>query len=167
MRFYNNRWRYQMRFTLTIATLAVLIALIISPVYAAPLPQDNSIRAAFELLLKTDIVRDSAVGPAGALPAEYEAFETLWKAGKAAEPYALKLISDGTPAARVYGAILLLEFDRAAAEREFPRLEKETIKVGVQSGCFTIPSPVGELVRRLNQGESVIGTPRLPGVRRK
>jgi hypothetical protein len=110
-------------------------------------------------LLKARIVKDRFVGEDGIRPEEYEAFETLWKTRKAAEDYALKLISDGTPAARVYGAILLLEFDKAAADREFQRLKKDTTTVGTQSGCIGWSSTVGEIVRQLDAGKRVIMTP--------
>jgi hypothetical protein len=88
--------------------------------------------------------------------------------GKAAEDYALKLISDGTPAARVYGAILLLEFNQAAAEREFRRLEKEDSQVAVfPGGCLGRTKFVRDLVRELKMGKSIIARPRDKVVKRK
>jgi hypothetical protein len=162
-----NRLRYQMRFTIKVAIIAVLIALVIQPVYARLSPQDDSVRAAFELLLKAGKVNDQAVGIAGARTKEYDAFETLWKAGKSAEDYALKLVLDETPAAQVYGAILLLELDEAAARREFQRLREETSTVMIWSGCVGRQETVGALVRKLERGEMVIFTPTGMGVRRK
>jgi hypothetical protein len=156
-----------MRFTIKVAIQPVLLALIIWPGYALLLPQDDDSRAAFELLLKADVVYDQAVGIAGVRKKEYDAFETLWKAGKAAESYALELVRDGTPAARVYGAILLLEIDKAGANREFPSLKKETTTVRVQSGCIVRQETVGDLVRQLEMRKRVIFTPAGSGVRRK
>ena len=157
-----------MRFTIKVAILAVLVALIIHPGYAMPLPQVDGVRAAFELLLKADAVKGSAIGFAGARPKEYDAFETLWSAGKAAEDYALKLVLDGTPAARVYGAILLLEFDEAAARREFPKLNKDKTTVMIfPGGCVGTQETVSNLIRKLENGELVIRTPKGMGVRRK
>lgn len=144
------------------------MALIVRPAYAVPLPQDDSVRAAFELLLKAKSVDGPSVGRTGARTKEYDAFETLWKAGKAAEDYVLKLVWDGTPAARVYGAILLLEFNQAAAEREFLRLEEEITTVTIfRSGCVGRSQTIGDLVRQLKMGKSVIETPSGRGVRRK
>lgn len=156
-----------MRFTTKVAILPVLLALIIDPGYARLLPQDDRIRAAFDLLLKAGEVKDQAVGYAGERTKEYDAFETLWKAGKAAEDYALKLVLDGTPAAQVYGAILLLELDEATARREFQRLKEETIAVMIWSGCIGRQETVGALVRKLEKGEFVIFKPTGMGVRRK
>jgi hypothetical protein len=157
-----------MRITIKVAILAVLVALIIRPGYAMLLPQDDSVRAAFELLLKAGDVKGSSVGFAGARPKEYDAFETLWSAGKKAEDYALKLVLDGTPAARVYGAILLLELDEAAARREFPKLNKDKTTVMTwPGGCVGIQETVSNLIRKLENGELVIRTPKGMGVRRK
>jgi len=155
-----------MRLTIKVAMLAVLVALIIHPGYATVLPQDDSVRAAFELLLKADDVNGPSVGITGARPKEYDAFETLWNAGKAAEDYALKLVLDGTPAARVYGAVLLLKLDEAAARREFPKLIEDKATVTIcPGGCVCRQETVSNLVRKLEQGKSLIRTPR--GIRRK
>lgn len=157
-----------MRFTIKVAILAVLVALIIRPGYAMLLPQDDSVRAAFELLLEAEDVRSSSFGITGARPKEYDAFETLWNAGKAAEDYALKLVLDGTPAARVYGAILLLKLDEAAARREFRRLKEDKTTVRIcPGGCVCRHETVSNLVRKLEKGESLIRTPTGRGVRRK
>ena len=157
-----------MRITIKVAILTVLVALIIHPGYAMPLPQDDSVRAAFELLLKVREVKGSSIGFAGTRPKEYDAFETLWNAGKAAEGYALKLVLDGTPAARVYGAILLLELDEAAARREFPKLNKDKTTVMLwPGGCIGIQETVSNLIQKLENGELVIPTPKGMGVRRK
>src|SRR5262249_9469081 len=115
-----SRLRYKMRLTTKVAILAVLTATIMRPVYAMLFPQDDNLRAAFELLIKADAVYDRAIGYAGKRPEEYKAFETLWKAGIDGKDYALKLVRAEAPAARVYGAILLLELDKEAAEGEFP-----------------------------------------------
>jgi hypothetical protein len=164
----NSILRCQMRITIKVVTLAVLATLITHSGYAMPLPQDDRVRAAFELLLKADDVKGSSIGFAGSRPKEYDAFETLWNAGKAAGDYALILVLDGTPAARVYGAILLLELDEAAAKREFPRLiEDKTIVTIFPGGCVGSHERVGALVRKLENGELVIRTPKGVGVPRK
>ena len=102
------------------------------------LPQDDSVRAAFELLLKAGDVNGSSVGITGAKPKEYDAFKTLWKAGKAAKDYALRLVLDGTPAARVYGAILLLELDEAVAKWEFRAQGNKSPRSGIHPSARTI-----------------------------
>ena len=153
--------RYQMRVTAKFAIPAMLVALVIHPGYAMLLPRDDSVRAAFELLLKADDVNGPSVGITGARPKEYDAFETLWREGKAAKDYALKLVLDGTPAARVYGAILLLKLDEAAARREFPKLIEDKTTVTIcPRGCVCRQETVSNLVRKLEQGTSLIRTPR-------
>jgi hypothetical protein len=150
-----------MRITIKVVILAVLVTLIIHPGYAMPLPQDESVRVACELLLKADYVNGPSVGITGARPKEYDAFETLWREGKAAKDYALKLVLDGTPAARVYGAILLLKLDEAAARWEFPKLiEDKTIVTICPGGCVCRQETVSSLVRKLEKGKSLIRTPR-------
>jgi hypothetical protein len=123
-------------------------------------PQDYSVRAAFEILLKTDAVYDRMIGPSGKRPDEYKAFEILWKAGETGKDYALKLVRAGAPAAQVYGAILLIELDKGAAEREFPRLEEETTIVEIHSGCDIEPKTIRDIVRQLKLGGFVIFTPK-------
>jgi len=150
-----------MRLTIKVAILAVLVALIIHPGYAMVLPQDDSVCAAFELLLKADDVNGPSVGITGARPKEYDAFETLWREGKAAKDYALKLVLDGTPAARVYGAILLLKLDEAAARRDFQKLiEDKTTVLICPGGCVCRQETVSNLVRKLEKGKSLVRTPR-------
>jgi hypothetical protein len=157
-----------MRFTIKIAILAVLVTLIIRPGYAMPLPQNDGVRAAFELLLKAVDVKGSSGGFGGMRPKEYDAFATLWSEGKAAEDYALKLVLDGTPAARVYGAILILEFDEAAARREFTKLKEDKTTVSIfPGGCVGRYETVSDLIRKLENGESLIPTPKATGVRPK
>jgi hypothetical protein len=148
-----------MRLTIKVAILAMLITFVIQLGYAMLSPQDDSVRAAFELLLEAGDVKDQAVGIAGTRPKEYDAFETLWKSGKAAEDYALKLVLDGTPTAQVYGAILLLDLDEAAARREFRWLKEETTEVRIQSGCLGGSETVGNLIQKLEKGELIISTP--------
>lgn len=149
-----------MRITIKVATLAVLLALSIRPGYAMLLPQDDSVRAAFELLFKADDVKSSSIGFAGTRPKEYDAFETLWNAGKAAEDYALKLVSEGSPAARVYGAILLLKLDEAAARREFRGLKEDKTAVMIwPGGCVGRRDTVSNLVRKIEEGELIIRMP--------
>jgi hypothetical protein len=113
------------------------------------LPQDDNLRTAFELLLNTDAVYDRAIGYAGKRPEEYKAFETLWKAGIEGKDYALKLVRAEAPAARVYGAILLLELDKEMTEREYPRLEEEITTVWIHFGCVRESVTIGDIVRQL------------------
>jgi hypothetical protein len=148
-----------MRFTTKVLISAMVVALISNPGYAMPVPQNDRIRSAFDLLLKVDAVYDRFFGYAAARTKEYEAFETLWNAGKAAEDYALKLVSDGTPAARVYGTILLLNIDEAAARREFQTLKEEKSALLTWSGCVGRQETVGSLVQKLERGELVISAP--------
>src|SRR5262245_38395212 len=153
--------RCQMRLTIKVAILVVLVALIVHPGCAMVLPQYDSVRAAFELLLKADNVNGPSVGITGARPKEYDAFETLWREGKAAKDYALKLVLDGTPAARVYGAILLLKLDEAAARRDFQKLiEDKTTVLICPGGCVCRQETVSNLVRKLEKGKSLVRTPR-------
>jgi hypothetical protein len=156
-----------MRFATKVLILAVVVALIAHSGYAMPLPQNDRVRPAFELLLKAGAVYDRSFGYAAVRTKEYEAFETLWTAGKAAEDYALKLVSDGIPAARVYGAILLLKLDKAAALREFQKLKEEKSELTIWSGCIGMQETVGSLVQKLDHGELVISTPMDKPVRRK
>src|SRR5262245_44549339 len=156
-----------MRFTTKALISAILAILITLTGYALVSPQDDKLRAAFELLLKADAVKDRAVGYAGITPEEYKAFEALWNAGKAAEAYALKLVSDGTPAGRVYGAILLLKLDEAAARQAFPKLKEEKDTIEIWRGCIIMQETIGALVRQLEQGNPVIITPGDRPVRRK
>jgi hypothetical protein len=148
-----------MRPTTKVAILAVLVATIMRPVYAMLLPQDDNLRAAFELLLKTDAVYDRAIGDGGKRPEEYKAFENLWKAGIEGKNYALKLVRAEAPAARVYGAILLLELYKEVAEQEFPRLEEEITTVWIHFGCERESATIGDIVRQLKIGGFVIMTP--------
>jgi hypothetical protein len=54
-----------MRFTIKVAILALQMALVLQPGFAMLLPQDYSVRAAFEILIKTDAVYDRMIGSTG------------------------------------------------------------------------------------------------------
>ncbi|HKQ78940.1 MAG TPA: hypothetical protein VJ810_34905 [Blastocatellia bacterium] len=147
---------------ISVIRVAILVgfpAFFVSPVDARPLPQDDVFRASFELLLKADAVYDRAIGDKGIRPEEYKAFETLWRAGKEGKDYALKLVRAEAPAARVYGAILLRELAKEAAEQEFPRMEEEITTVWIHFGCERDPATIGDIVRLLKMGGFVIMTP--------
>ena len=138
-----------------------LIAVGSAPVAQDAVPSSSDARAAsaYEILLRAERVYDAAVGYAGESTPEYEAFAELVEDGRLAIGYARRLVRSARPAARAYGAILLIEIDRSAAESEFPRLEEEATAVEVMSGCLIDTYSISDIVMRLRAGEAVILTP--------
>ena len=146
---------------LALALLLVLLGLAL-PSVAMPRSQgDGRLQSAYEVLLAAKTVSDNAVGYGATRTKEYDAFETLWLAGKAAVPLATQLCRSGVPAARAYGIILLSGLDELAAKRELPRLEDDSTTVLVLSGCIGMPQTIREIAILATQGGLVITTPKV------
>jgi hypothetical protein len=57
------------------------------------------------------------------------------------------LLANGTPAGKLYGAVLLKQTGRVGDNDSFKKLEKDTRKVAYLSGCKGFETSVGEVAR--------------------
>ncbi len=58
------------------------------------------------------------------------------------------LLANGSPAGRIYGAILMKESSRFGNDDSFGKLIKDTSKVTFRSGCESFQTTVGEVCRK-------------------
>ena len=117
-------------------------------------------KSSVEVLLRAERLDDSAVGYAGERTVTYDAFSQLYKAGKASTDDAKHLIADATPEGRVYGLLILRHIAPADAEMWTKRMLLDRARVTVMNGCLIHHSTVGELVAKIQGGESIISLPR-------
>ncbi|WP_020670631.1 hypothetical protein [Amycolatopsis nigrescens] len=90
----------------------------------------------FDQLRTADVVAFGGVGFANELLPVTEAYRRARAAGDAARDRAEQLLTDGSPAGRVYAATLLGELDPAAGEQAWHRLSTDESQVTVFDGCL-------------------------------
>jgi hypothetical protein len=96
--------------------------------------------AYLEILRQAGSVDDSAIGYAAVKSETYQAFEMAIAQGSDIRPAIEYLLQAGTPAGRVYAAVLLRRLDAAAGEVAIAQLRTEEVAVMRLSGCdrFTV-----------------------------
>jgi hypothetical protein len=141
--------------------LFALVLAYCSPVceQAASARQSSLSSAPLRILMQAEYVDDGAVGFAAETTATYCAFLQLYGAQEGARSHADDLLEHGTPAARVYGLILLAQIDRREATARAERLREDTDKVIVRTGCILTLSSVGELAGRISKAEPILLVP--------
>jgi hypothetical protein len=112
-----------------------------------------------ETLAQAREVDDALIGFSGDRSPLYEAFASLYARGPDAIDEARRLIEKGTPAARVYGYLLLRHASKGEADGWRQRLGDDRRGVVVLSGCIERLGRVGDLIREIDDGKQVIVLP--------
>ena len=106
------------------------------------------------------MVDDAVVGDAGARTAAYDAFSKLYKGGKESSGAATRLVNVGSPAARIYGYLILRHIAPADAQAVERTISGDEATVTVRNGCEAWQSTVGSLLKRLQKGDTIIELPK-------
>jgi hypothetical protein len=101
-----------------------------------------------ELISSTEL-HTSAVGFAGQKSPTFQSFENVLKQGESAETVFIKCLKDGTPAARLYGAIGLFSLDKEKGQKALQSLSGDHDTVTLFQGCIKSNHEVGELATAL------------------
>ena len=88
--------------------------------------------------------------------AQWLAFQKHLKFGGTAKPQIQELLDKGTPAGRLYGAILLKQIDPAVAGLALNKMKEDKTPVNYIVGCGVGSTTVGALAGRILKGEELV-----------
>ncbi len=111
-------------------------------------------------LAKTDGISSRHIGVAAAKSPLYSAFEQALEAGSVIRPEIDWLMSEGTTAGRIHGAVLLLHLDPKAGRQALEEMRSDQTMILESSGCLMMPNPVSTIVTEILQGQSVLPIPK-------
>jgi hypothetical protein len=97
-------------------------------------------------LLQAGSVDDAAIGFAAVKSVTYQAFEEAIAQGSQIRPEIEYVLQAGTPAGRVYAAVLLRRLDEQAGEAAITQLRTEEVMVMRFSGCDRSPVSMAEAI---------------------
>lgn len=86
----------------------------------------------------------------------WKAFQKYKKFGASAKDEIITLIAKAAPAGRLYGVILLKEFDAKGASKELDKMKADKTAVMYFHGCSGETSTVGALAQRIANGEELV-----------
>jgi hypothetical protein len=102
---------------------------------------------------------DSAVGYAAQRSDTFKAFEMAYLAGSAISEDLEWLLHNGSPAGRLYAAILIVKLDKEAGKKALESLKSDADLVEYRSGSLVETRSVGELAADALKGETLIILP--------
>ncbi len=106
------------------------------------------------------VMTDRAIGAAAAKPSLYSAFEEALKAGSELRPEIDWLLNEGTPAGRIYGAVLLLHIDAKAGRQALEQMQSDQTLIGSNNPLFFGQmTPVSTIVKEILNGSSTLPLP--------
>jgi hypothetical protein len=139
---------------------ACLTGLSVSPyALSAPIPTQAESKAIAQMpayltmLLEANTLDDRAIGVAAAKTQTYAAFEQALLARDSIRPEVETILQQGTPAGRIYAALLLSNFDAKAGKSALEQLQSEQIEVTRRSGCEVFVIRVSQVATEILHGE--------------
>jgi hypothetical protein len=155
-----------MQKTLLALTIALCATGMNAPIFATramadSMPPESSVTtpaslpAYLETLLEATTFDDSAVGVAAVKTATYQAFEQAIEAGDRIRPEIEYVLQQGTPAGRLYAALLLLHFDRESGKQALEQLRSEEVMVTRFSGCSPSTMSMSQAVAEISSEQGV------------
>ena len=105
---------------------------------------DKAVDRAFEALSKAGMVAFGGVGFAGSTLPETAAFDVVVAEGPAARSRLDRLLTNASPAGKVYAATALSRFDADAGRAAWRRLADDRGDVTIASGCVIDRRPLAE-----------------------
>jgi hypothetical protein len=109
--------------------------------------------ASAQELVNSPALHVRATGYAGSKSATYLVFEKALQQGAESRPLYLKCLAEGTPAAKLYGALGLYALNRADGQEALRWLSKDDSKVPFMSGCLLSEEQVSRLAEELLSDE--------------
>ncbi|MBP9091732.1 hypothetical protein KBI23_11925 [bacterium] len=114
--------------------------------------------AEVEVLERASAVIERESGDSNQPSRQWLIFQKILKFGNVGRDSILLLLQKGTPAGRIYGAILLKEIDPAEAAKVLKRLSSQSGKVSYVRGCAVESTTVGDLAKRILNGEKLVAS---------
>ena len=113
-----------------------------------------------DVLLRVQRLDDETLGEGAVRSEAYDAFSKLYRAGQPSLGAAKRLVESGTPAAQIYGYLILRHISPPDARTVDQRISGDQTQVTVQNGCEVWQSTVGVLVKRMQKGDAIIELPK-------
>jgi hypothetical protein len=116
------------------------------------------VSAAFERLRTAERLEGFPTGGVGQTLENYAAFVEARRAGAGARAEVEALLADGTPAGRLYAALLLRELDEEAGRRALEGLRADGSLLEAMWDCTPEPFTVGQLADDALRGRALVET---------
>jgi len=123
-----------------------------------PAPDAQTLQA-IETLKGAKSVDEAKVGYAGRRTEAFSAYAKLHAMGGLIGPEIQGLLSSGSPAGKVYAAMLLKHISKQAGQAALEKLSRDTSKTSYASGCEIEDVTVGELAKRILLGDILLKLP--------
>lgn len=107
-------------------------------------------------LMKATVVTYREPGDSNQPSALWKAFQKYKKFGVQAKDEIQTLLDKATPAGRIYGVILLRQFDPKGASKVIAKMQSDTTPVIYQHGCAMMSTSVKDLAKRISSGEEIV-----------
>ena len=133
---------------------AILVALLVFNLAAPAIPVEKAApENPTDALLRAEYFSVWGVGYAGTPTANERIFHAFM-GKKPSSGEATRLISEGTPAAKIYGLLALKNLSPAEFEKLAPKFFRDRTAVKTLSGCDPTPraQSAGTLVRQISEG---------------
>ena len=91
---------------------------------------------------------------------EWRAFKKLYLIKHLAKDSINTMLKNGSPAGKLYGAILLMQLDKPRATKELKRMSSSNKKVEYVFECEAEFTTQGALAKRILKGEELVKLPR-------
>lgn len=114
--------------------------------------------AEVEVLERASALVECESGDSNQPSRQWLIFQKILKIGSLGRDSISLLLQKGTPAGRIYGAILLQEIDPAAAEKVLKQMSIQSDKVSYARGCAVETITVGDLAKRILKGEKLVAS---------
>lgn len=130
---------------------------IVSPANSLPPSQKVSgTTDSVSLISDTTILEHFQKGDSNQPSGVWLAFQKLLKAGSDARPQIDQLIKSKASGSKLYGAILLLQIDRAKATNLLKSWQSDNSRVLLSNGCSKEETTLGDISKRLLKGEQLV-----------
>ncbi len=127
----------------------------------------SDLAACFARLRSAQTFEGYEFGGVGQRSENFAAFAAARRAGSAARAEVEETLRQGTPAGRLYAALLLREFDEEAGRRALAALQEDETTVEASWDCAPEPYTVGQLAAEALEGRTLVDIkPPLRGVGR-
>ena len=119
--------------------------------------KDKSMNSALKELSKVKCLCTEATGEGGEMPREYQLYLKVAAMGPEAKPDLLKIAKTGTPAGRIYAAVLLYAVDHKLGLKSLKAMENCKDTMDFRSGCKGSTVTLGEAASKLHESGNFLG----------
>lgn len=120
-------------------------------------PKDKSMNIALKELSKVKCLCTAAIGEGREMPREYQLYLKVAALGPEAKPDLLKIAKTGSPAGRIYAAVLLYAIDAKLGLKTLKAMENCKDTMDFRSGCKGTTVTLGEAASKLHESGNFLG----------